>query len=187
MCLKAMLLAFLLSACNPKAIPTVIFPAKPEVPEPAPVVAIPGSATVNIFARDIVNPAPDGTASPVQVRIFLTDDAAVFDDVSFEQVFEFEGQSFDLAPKLTSMLTPGSLDSVVFDLEPEESTIAIAVAFRDIGRTEWLKLVRIDARDVTGGCHHRRRRPRAGRSAPGVHARQQLVHAHRDRDLPRQR
>lgn len=142
----------LLSGCNPKAIPTVIFPAKPEtapepvIPEPPPA---PGKLIVNIFARDIVNPAPDGTASPVQVRVYLTDDAAVFDDVSFEQVFEFDDSKFDLKPKLTRIIAPGNISSEAFELTPELSTIAMAVAFRNIGRTEWLKLVRIDSSKST--------------------------------------
>lgn len=137
----------LLTGCNPKAIPTVIFPAKPEEPAaPPPVVApTPGTATVNVFARDILNPAPNGSASPVQVRVFLTDDANIFDGVSFEQVFEFEGQTFDLKPRFTKTIQPGTLASARFDLTSNESIIAIAVAFRDIGRTEWLKLVRIDS------------------------------------------
>ena len=143
-------LSMALAGCNPKAIPTVIFPAKPE--QKAEVVkppAAPGNAIVNIFARDIINPSPDGSPSPVQVRVFVTDDQAPFDDVTFEQVFEFNGQRFDLKPKFTGTLKPGSVDSVAFELLPEQSIIAIAVAFRDIGRTEWLKLVRIDSSKST--------------------------------------
>jgi len=142
----------MITACNPKAIPTVIFPAKPhtdKTPAPQTPAKIIGSATVNIFARDILNPAPDGTVSPVQVRVYLSEDDAIFDGVSFEKVFEFEGQTFDLKPKLTRTIQPGSLASVKLELANDETIIAIAVAFRDIGRTEWLKLVRIDSSKST--------------------------------------
>ncbi len=142
--------ALMLTACNPKAIPTVIFPAKPEAPAlpppPAPVVVVPDpvTATVNVFARDIVNPDPDGNASPTQIRVYLVPDSTVFEGASFEQVFEFDGMTFDVKPKLIKTLRPGSLASVEFNVPPEQTIIAIAVAFRDIGRTEWLSQVKID-------------------------------------------
>lgn len=85
----------------------------------------------------------------MQVRVYLTDDEAIFDGISFEKVFEFEGQTFDLKPKLTRTIQPGSLASIKLELANDETIIAIAVAFRDIGRTEWLKLVRIDSTKST--------------------------------------
>lgn len=130
-------MVILLAGCNPKAIPTVIFPAKPVV-TPKLTKNVPSIATINIFAKDIVNPDADGVASPVQVRVYVTDDQTIFEGISFEQAFEFDSSTFGLKPKLIKTLQPDSMVTVDIEIPEKPSIVAVAAAFHDIGKTEWL-------------------------------------------------
>ncbi|OED39506.1 type VI secretion system-associated lipoprotein [Chromatiales bacterium (ex Bugula neritina AB1)] len=131
------------AGCNPGAIPSVIFPAKEKAPavEPEPETPQSQFVTVNLFARDSINRDPDGVASPVRVRVFLTDDAAALANISFEQMFEFGDQGIGIKPVAVKTMRPGSLESVNLEVTPEHTTLAVGVAYRDIGRVEWLEKI----------------------------------------------
>jgi len=134
-------LAGTLMACNPKAIPTVIFPAKKEVSTSSPA---PQSAVINIFAQDEVNPDSNGTASPIQVRVFLASDEAAFTGVSFEELFEFGDRSYKDKPVIIETISPGTIASADFELSPEHKIIAVAAAFQDIGSAKWLEQISVE-------------------------------------------
>lgn len=143
---SAIILAGLfVSGCNPKAIPTVIFPAKPEAPE-APKVEPPKSvpASVNLLIRDNINPDTDGNVSPVQVRIFLSDDPEAFKRPTFEQIFEFSSEQFSIKPTSVRTVRSGTVESVELEIEPEHEVLAVAVGYRDISKAKWLEAVNLD-------------------------------------------
>ena len=141
----AFLAVLFISGCNPKAIPTVIFPAKPEAPEPPkpePPKSVP--ASVNLLVRDNINPDTDGKVSPVQVRIFLADDSEAFKRPVFEQIFEFSGEQFNVKPLAVRTVRSGSVESIKLEIEPAHEVLAVAVGFRDISKAKWIEAVNLD-------------------------------------------
>ena len=101
------------------------------------------TATINIFARDIVNPDQEGVASPVQVRVYLSDEIASFDGVSFEQLFGYDGNEFPIKPTVVQTISPGSVMSVDIEISSQLQAIAVAAAFQDIGRSSWLEVFKL--------------------------------------------
>ena len=140
-----MLTVLFICGCNPKAIPTVIFPAKPEAAEPTkPESPKSVPASVNLLVSDNINQDSDGNVSPVQVRIFLTEDSEAFKRPAFEQIFEFSGEQFNTKPQSIRTVRAGSVESIELDIEADHEVLAVAVGFRDISKAKWLETVNLD-------------------------------------------
>ena len=135
---------FLITACNPRAIPTVIFPARPETENSAPAKQTAITKTISIRASETANPDLQGRPSPLQVRIFLHSDPAQIESASFEQLFEFGNLTSISDPLFVKILKPGSEERFDISIEPQHKVLAIAAAYRDIGRAKWLHTIAID-------------------------------------------
>lgn len=154
LCAISLVTAALLG-CNPRAIPTVIFPAKPEpAPEPAatapaaepPAPAAPQtiSKTITIRLTADTNPDRAGQPSPLQVRVFLHSDAATIESASFEELFEFGNRTAISQPLFVRIIQPGSQLSFDIDIQPQHKVLAVAAAYREIGKAKWLQTVAVD-------------------------------------------
>ena len=137
----------LVTACNPRAIPTVIFPAKPQ----SSVLAQQGSVqpkavikTVSIRASESANPDLQGRPSPLQVRIFLHSEPAQFESTSFEQLFEFGNLTRISEPLFVKIIKPGTEAQFDISVESRHKMLAIAAAYRDIGKAKWLHTIATD-------------------------------------------
>ncbi len=143
----------LITACNPRAIPTVIFPAKPQ-PQPQKPVSAPVqqppvqpkavTKTVSVRASESANPDLQGRPSPLQIRIFLHSELAKFESASFEQLFEFGNLTSISQPLFVKIIKPGSEAQFDISVEPQHKVLAIAAAYRDIGKAKWLHTVATD-------------------------------------------
>ena len=137
-------MALMLTGCNPKAIPTVIFPAKNEdkVIAPAPL-------GINLLIRENINPDAYGNVSPAQVRVFLTEDKEEFSLATFEQVFEFDNQSLGVKPTTIKTVRSGTVESFEVQKKPEHRLLAVAVGYRDISRSKWIETVELNTHQAT--------------------------------------
>jgi type VI secretion system protein VasD len=124
--LAALCIILLLSGCKGK-------------PLPIPFVSKPTRIAIEIKTAGNINPATDGRASPLVLRVYQLKSPAVFNKVDFFALYDADERTLggDLVHKEDVIMKPNETQTLVF--EPPDGTQAIGIfaAFRDYERAQW--------------------------------------------------
>jgi type VI secretion system protein VasD len=121
-------------------------------------------ARMTVSATADANPAADGRASPIVLRIYQLKEDAKFNNATFFALFDSDQQTLgsDLLAREEVELNPGEQRQVEFEVAGEAKYVGVMAAYRDIRNAQWrttqaapkkglLNLVKKDAIMVTAG------------------------------------
>ena len=119
-------------------------------------------AHMTVSAAADANPAADGRASPIVLRIYQLKEDAKFNNATFFALFDSDQQTLggDLLAREEVELNPGEQRQVEFEVAGEAKYVGVMAAYRDIRNAQWraiqaapkkglLNLVKKDAIMVT--------------------------------------
>jgi type VI secretion system protein VasD len=94
---------------------------------------------MTVAATADVNPAADGRASPIVLRIYQLKDGAKFSNVDFFTLFDNEQQALggDLLSREEVELTPGEKRELNFMVAGDAKYVGVLAAYRDIRNAQW--------------------------------------------------
>lgn len=126
-------LAALVAGCQPKKVPPTVIQAV-------------------IQAAPDINPAADGTPSPLVIRIYPLKSTGTFENADFFTLYE-KGQSL-LASDLTGPLdeldfVPGERKEYKRTLRDDTKAIGIVAAYREVDQAVWRAVVQTPAHQTT--------------------------------------
>ncbi|NBB70381.1 MAG: type VI secretion system lipoprotein TssJ, partial [Alphaproteobacteria bacterium] len=103
-------------------------------------------------AREL-NPLPDGTATPVVVRLYALEDPARFRQAGFFALYDDAEASLggDLIATTEVTVRPGEPVSRDWPLAPGVGYVGALAAFRDIDRADWRDVLALSAAAADGG------------------------------------
>ncbi len=96
-------------------------------------------AQLTVIAAKNLNPAVDGRASPIFIRIYQLSQTAKFDNSDFFALYE-KDQSLlagDLQSRIELEIKPDEKYSKPIELKPNTRFIAVLAAFRDLDNSQW--------------------------------------------------
>ncbi|GGF11170.1 type VI secretion lipoprotein [Aliidongia dinghuensis] len=107
--------------------------SSPPPPPPPTVVSLALTAT------GTVNPGVDGAPAPVMLRIYQLGAAGAFEKADFFQLNDKDQALLgpDLLGRDQAVLTPGSTQSMKFEVKPGTRFIGVTAAYRDIDHAIW--------------------------------------------------
>jgi type VI secretion system protein VasD len=99
----------------------------------------PDKAHMTVAATADVNPAADGRASPIVLRIYQLKDNAKFNNADFFTLFDTDQQALggDLLNREEVELTPGEKRELDFLVSGEAKYLGVLAAYRDIRNAQW--------------------------------------------------
>lgn len=103
-------------------------------PEPEPVMV-----NVSINATKELNPAVDGRASPLVIRLYQLSQKVRFDNSDFFALYENDQATLanELLSRTEFEIKPGDSKQTQLKLKPNTQFIAILGAFRDLDNSQW--------------------------------------------------
>jgi type VI secretion system protein VasD len=124
--LGALCIILLLSGCKGKALP-IPFASKPT------------RIAIEIKTAGDINPATDGRASPLVLRVYQLKSPAVFNKVDFFALYDADERTLggDLVHKEDVIMKPNETQTLVFEPPAETQAIGMFAAFRDYERAQW--------------------------------------------------
>lgn len=123
-------------------------PAPKALAVPVPLSEQPYELNLRVTASTDLNPDTQSRPSPVQVRIFLMTPQADINSKEFAEVFDFDGQLMTPRPLSTMTLRPGQTRDVILSAKKTESTLMIAVAYRDPYQAVWKSITTVSPSDT---------------------------------------
>jgi type VI secretion system protein VasD len=133
--LPGLLLCAMLASC-----------AKPPPPPPPTIVK------AVISAQSNVNPDARNRPSPVTVRIYGLKSRAIYDTTDFFALYEKDKETLgaDLVFKEEFQMMPGENKPLDKQLGPEVVYLGVFVAFRDLERAQWRRVVTVVPQKTSG-------------------------------------
>lgn len=108
-------------------------------------------AELTIIADKKLNPAADGRASPLVIRIYQLTETAKFDNSDFFALYENDQTLLakDLLSQTELEITPGQELKTQLELKADTRFIAILAAFRDLDNAQWKDITTLVKDEIT--------------------------------------
>ncbi|MFM2480442.1 type VI secretion system lipoprotein TssJ [Celerinatantimonas sp. YJH-8] len=109
--------------------------------------SLPSTVTFSLAATDDVNPnATDGTATPIQVRVFELEDDSMLKAADYEQLANHYKKALksNYVDDYDYMLTPGQFKFVdPIQLDDDTRYIGVMASYSDPDKSQWKKVVKV--------------------------------------------
>jgi len=111
----------------------------------------PTIVNVNVQALAGVNPAPDGTAAPVTLRLYQLATAANFGNAEFFALYNQDATVLgqDLVQREDVVLAPGATKTETIKPKDQVKAFAVLAALRDFQHANWRGSVDVPANQTT--------------------------------------
>ncbi len=109
----------------------------------------PNFAKLTIIADQNLNPAIDGRASPVVIRIYQLSQAAKFNNSNFFALYENDQSLLgnNLQTRTEFEITPNKKYQKKLEIKPNTHFIAILAAYRDLDHAQWKKIKNFNSQE----------------------------------------
>jgi type VI secretion system protein VasD len=96
-----------------------------------------------VTASPLVNPQPDGQASPTVLRLYLLSGDTAFANASFRQLWENDAKTLGptMLGKAEVIVQPGSVAHVKAPMAEGTVLVAVVVGFRDFQDAKWRAMI----------------------------------------------
>ncbi len=96
-----------------------------------------------VTASPLANPQPDGSPSPLVLRLYLLSGDTAFANASFRQLWEDDAKTLGptMLGKTEMILQPGGVQRVKAPIAPGTLLVAVVAGFRDFQDAKWRAMV----------------------------------------------